>query len=113
MTKEEKIAKLREAQALQAAHPARDTYARDEQGQRCDPRSEQAVCFCAVGALRRVFDSDSDSGIRLALFDTYPRAIDIGAGKAFENLIDASDAYDKDRLTAAWDALVGLVEAHA
>ena len=43
----------------------RGTYARNASGQRCPPKSAEAVCFCAVGAIDRVYSAHSNAENRL------------------------------------------------
>jgi hypothetical protein len=60
MTKEEKIQKINAALARTLAHPCRGAYARSAKKMHVRALDPDAVCWCALGALKKEFNVDTD-----------------------------------------------------
>ena len=103
MDRTEKVRLISEALALTKAHPANGAYAKDAHGLMTEPLFPDAVCWCGLGALRKVFGAkmgelpgklglDQDEFGDLA--DGIIRANDVGTeadlDAAFERLAEAA-----------------------
>jgi hypothetical protein len=61
-------------------HWTRHTFARNCNGQRCDPEGPEAVCWCAEGALTKIYGSGTDLFKKI-----YPNACTLAVEKFGDN----------------------------
>lgn len=56
---------IKDARALitDPANWTQGEYAKDRQGDKCDPMSSKAICFCALGAIQKAGQLESDDNL--------------------------------------------------
>ena len=102
--KAERIEIIERARTRTKLFGTHDAYARNADGDRVDPTDVDAVCWCAIGSLRKEFNVPGEPALRDNLgFGTY-----LAAMPYFQGLIDANDD-NRDALDAAFDRLIAAL----
>jgi len=80
-----------------------DAYARNDQGEECDPLDPAAACFCSLGAIAKVMEMP-DVSATLAVDDAPAAAV---LTKAAGFWIAAfNDSRTQEEVLAAWDRAI-------
>lgn len=77
-------------------------YARDEYGEGVDACDETAVCWCSIGALRKVF-AEAEC-VPDSIHDAYKRISE--SFGVYGNLANKNDDYTHAQVLAAWDKAI-------
>jgi hypothetical protein len=80
-------------------------FAKDQFGFDCESTSEEAVCFCASGALRRVLPGDAND----KAFNKATKALDIAAGRDIVSFNDDQDT-TQARVVRVFGQAIKLLE---